>query len=61
MITGPNGTITLDPNRLVVAGDHRYQIIQGGFAPQVWTCTRCGDRRHPSDPYVECAAGPVTS
>lgn len=61
MITGPNGTITLDLGRLVPAGDHRYRIIHGGFAPQTWACTRCGDRRRPSDPYVECTAGPVAA
>lgn len=60
MITGPNGTITLDPDRLVVAGDHRYRISAGGFAPQIWTCARCGHVTFPDRPYVPCSAGPVT-
>ncbi len=66
MISGPNGTITLDPNRLVAAGDHRYRIAdrvvnigRATVLAQTFTCERCGDTRRPSQPYVPCPAGPV--
>jgi hypothetical protein len=66
VITGRNGTITLDLNRLIPAGDHRYRVeerllvgARHAVAAQIWTCDRCGDRRRPSQPHVECTAGPV--
>ncbi len=60
MITGDR--ITLDPDLRIAARDHRYRIVTTDqVLGQLWQCVRCGQTTRPSDPFVDCTAGPVTA